>query len=253
MERNRVFCFSGTGNSLKAAKDAAQELGDTEIVLMKGESKGGGKFDRVGFVFPCYASGAPKAVLAYIKALEICADTADYFFAIVTCGGAGKNSLPMLRDALLQKGITLDYSKELCTVGNYIAMYELHPGVEQKVRIADKSMKIIAQEIKEKAIAGTGKATFGMKLFYKAGNQYFKMNARKLGVSDACTACGICEKLCPTKSIRLENGKPAFARKSCAQCMACIQWCPAKAINCGKKTVGRTRYHHPDICTGELM
>ena len=99
-----IFCFSGTGNSLKAAKDIAEVLGDTEIVLMKGDYKLSGKYDRIGFVFPSYAGGVPKAVLAYIKALEIAANAADYFFTVVTCGGAARNTLPMLRDALVRKG-----------------------------------------------------------------------------------------------------------------------------------------------------
>ena len=253
MDRNLIFCFSGTGNSLKAAKDIAEHLGDTEIVLMKGGHKISGAYNRIGFVFPCYAGGVPKAVIEYISQLEITADSADWFFSVVTCGGSERDSLPMLRDALLRKGISLDYGRALHTVGNYIAMYPLKPGVSETLNAAESEMAAYVGEIKEKLKTSIGKVSLGVALFYKGGNFYFKTRAKKLAASDACTACGMCEKLCPTGSIKVTDDKPAFRRQTCAQCMACLQWCPAEAINCGSETIGRTRYHHPDVQAEELL
>ena len=253
MERNIIFCFSGTGNSLKAAKDVAAALGDTEIVLMKGDYKLNSQYSSVGFIFPCYGGGVPKAVLEYISALEINADTTDYFFGVVTCGGSERDSLPMLRDALLQKGIALNYGSAIPTAGNYIAMYPMAPETEETLRLAKEKTATVAREIKDKAVVAIGKVTFGVKLFYKAGNLYFRSKAKQFVVSDSCISCGMCEKLCPTRSIEMKNGKPEFTWQSCSQCMACIQWCPKEAINCGKETSGRIRYHHPDIRADELF
>ena len=253
MERNLIFCFSGTGNSLKATKDIAEVLGDTEIVLMKKAYKLSGKYDRIGFVFPSYAGGVPKAVLAYIKALKIAENAADYFFTIVTCGGAARNTLPMLRDALAGTGISLNYGKELNTIGNYIAMYSPRTDIEEVLTSANKKIAVYAQEIKDTKTTSIGKSKLNAALFYKMGNQFFKMNAKKLNVSDSCTSCEQCEKLCPTKSIKIENGKPSFAWQTCSQCMACIQWCPKESINCGKKTIERARYRNPAVKADELV
>jgi len=242
-----IFCFSGTGNSLKAAKDVAAVLGDAEIVWMKGDSQVTGRYGRIGFVFPSYAGGVPKAVLDWIRALAIGPAASEYFFAVVTCGGAERGTLPMLRDALKEKEISLDYGRAVHTVGNYIAMYPLQPGVPEKLASADACMAVCAREIFEKSAVSIGKTKLGATLFYQAGNQYFKLNAKRLRVSEACTACGLCEKLCPTNSIRLQEGKPIITHKTCAQCMACVQWCPKQAIDAGKETIGRERYHHPDI------
>jgi len=253
MEQNLIFCFSGTGNSVKAAKDIAATLGNTDVVLMKEAYKLTGKYDRIGFVFPSYAGGVPKAVLSYIRMLGIDASSAEYFFTVVTCGGAPRDSVPMLRNALAKKGVVLQYGKALPSVGNYISMYPLAPDVIEKLRLADEKCALYAQEIKEKAATDIGKTKLGTTLFYKAGQLYFRANAKKHTVSDTCTSCALCEKLCPTKSIRMENGRPVFSPKSCAQCMACIQWCPASAINCSKETVGRVRYRHPDIRADELF
>ena len=253
MERNIVFCFSGTGNSLKAAKDVATVLGDTEIIMMRDEYKLDGKYERIGFVFPCYAGGVPKFVLQYIMTLKLNAEMADYFFGIVTCGGSDRDSLPMLRDALLESGITLNYGKALPTVGNYIAMYPMKADVQEELKSADEETENIAREIREKSTIIIGKRKFSTTMFYKAGNVYFRSNAKRLAVSDSCNSCGICEKLCPTKTIAMENGKPTFNWQKCAQCMACIQWCPKEAINAGTETVGRIRYHNPDINVTELL
>ena len=252
MERNLIFYFSGTGNSLKATKDIAEVLGDTEIVSMKGDYKFSGPYHRIGFVFPSYAGGVPKAVCSYLASLAMKGNMANYFFAVVTCGGAARNTLSMLRDVLAPKGISLNYGKELHTVGNYIAMYPPRTDIKETLRTADEKNLLYANEIKEKVTTNIGKAKLGATVFYKMGNQFFKLNAKKLAVSDACTSCGQCEKLCPTKSIRREEGKQVFTWQTCSQCMACIQWCPQEAINCGKKTVERNRYHHPDIKVTEL-
>ena len=253
MEENLIFCFSGTGNSLKAAKDVAKSLGDTKIILMKEIYKLSGKYNRIGFIYPSYAGGAPKEVLQYVEKLEIKADMAEYFFTIVTCGGAARNSLPMLREALFQKGISLNYGKELNTVGNYIAMYPPRTDIKETLKLADKEIEVYANEIKEKVIANINESKFKFKLFYKLGNQYFKMNAKKHNISNSCNSCGTCEKICPTKSIKIKNNKPEFTWKTCSQCMACIQWCPKAAVNCGNKTNDRARYHHPDIKPDELV
>ena len=253
MERNLIFCFSGTGNSLKAAKDVAEVLSNTEIVLMKDSYKLSDKYNRIGFVFPSYAGGVPKAVVAYINALEIAANATDYFFTVVTCGGAARNTLPMLRDTLSKKDISLNWGKELNTVGNYIAMYAPKPGINETLQSANEKIAVYAQEIKDKKIVDIKKSKFNAAVFYKMGNQFFKMNAKQLAVSSSCTSCGQCEKLCSTKSIKMKNSKPVFTWKTCSQCMACIQWCPKEAINCGKKTADRARYRNPAVTADELV
>lgn len=57
---------------------------------------------------------------------------------------------------------------------------------------------------------------------------------------------GHCEQICPTQTIRLQNGKPEWAN-TCIQCCACIHRCPVQAIEYGKITLRKGRYHHPDI------
>ena len=82
MAENVIFYFSGTGNCLDMAKNIANELGDTDIVMMRSfpavtETKGA---KRVGFVFPCFGGGAPSDVLEYARYIHI--DPTAYTFAV---------------------------------------------------------------------------------------------------------------------------------------------------------------------------
>jgi len=63
--------------------------------------------------------------------------------------------------------------------------------------------------------------------------------------TDACTACGLCERICPRGCITVTD-KPAWSG-SCLQCLACLHRCPVRAVQYGKSTEGKGRYVHPDL------
>jgi ferredoxin len=75
--------------------------------------------------------------------------------------------------------------------------------------------------------------------------------ALEFQISNECTSCGLCVKLCPAKNITMATGKPVF-RNQCERCLACLQHCPKKAINYKDKTQKRGRYSHPQIKPGEI-
>lgn len=82
-----IYTFSGTGNSLAAAKTIASALGDCELVpiaLLK-ENAITPMADRVGIVCPVYFAGLPLAVASFADRLDV--SKARYVFAIVTHGG----------------------------------------------------------------------------------------------------------------------------------------------------------------------
>ena len=51
-----------------------------------------------------------------------------------------------------------------------------------------------------------------------------------LRVTDACVGCGICQKVCPSGSIHMENGRAVHVPGNCQTCLACAHACPQKAI-----------------------
>ena len=76
------------------------------------------------------------------------------------------------------------------------------------------------------------------------------INTKKFYATDKCTACGICESVCNSNSIKV-SGKPQWGEK-CTQCLACIHYCPVKAIQYGKGTETKGRYKNPNVSTLEM-
>ena len=69
---------------------------------------------------------------------------------------------------------------------------------------------------------------------------------REFRTDHTCNSCGLCEKLCPTKSIQIVNKKPKWAN-TCEQCMRCVNYCPEQAIfqKGGGNIKGKNNYYEP--------
>jgi len=250
--KNLIYYFSGTGNSLAAAKLIARQLGGCEIVFMKGEFTPAAHYERIGFVLPCYAGGAPKPAMQFLKSLPLAGDSADYVFSVITCNDSGGDASFMLDKILKQKGLRLNYAKTVRMVGNYVALYAIPQNADELLQHADAQLNSIAAEIQQKAQTKPPRRHLYFTAFYGIGNQFFRVKERQMQASDACTGCGLCAQLCPVGNIAMKDGKPEFLHKNCTQCMACLHWCPNAAIDCGKQTARRGRYHHPAVKAGEL-
>jgi MinD superfamily P-loop ATPase len=71
-------------------------------------------------------------------------------------------------------------------------------------------------------------------------------NDKFYSVSDDCTGCDLCKKVCPVSNIEIKDGTPAW-QHHCESCTACFHYCPTKAISYKDKGKEITRYHHPEV------
>lgn len=75
-----------------------------------------------------------------------------------------------------------------------------------------------------------------------------------LRVEEACIGCGICEQVCPSASIHVENGRAVYIPGNCQTCLACIHACTQKAI---KLTVPEknpdARYRNEHVSLRDIM
>jgi ferredoxin len=98
----------------------------------------------------------------------------------------------------------------------------------------------------------------GFSNFFLSGIVYHLVSSnipkmdKRFYAEDTCSHCGICKKVCPVNNIDVVHGKP-FWKGHCEQCLACLQWCPETAIQFGKTTVGRTRYHNPNVKLADMI
>ncbi|GHV46241.1 iron-sulfur protein [Clostridia bacterium] len=245
---NVIFCFTGTGNSLFAARKIAAELGDTEVLSVADNfSADLSGYERIGFVYPIYFGGVPLVVKNFVESLTIPLNA--YLFGVATCGGNGGNGLTELNALLSARGHELDYGTTLMMGGNYILMYGRVPFSNFMNRRAAKALPKIAA-----AIRGKDKRPCGLPNSMSLTERYrpkVHEAAHTYTVSNDCTSCGLCAGICPVRNITV-NAKPVFGDK-CEQCMACIQFCPQKAINYKGKTEKRKRYHHPEVTAQDLI
>ena len=247
--QSAIFWFSGTGNSLFAAKRLSADLADIPLIKMAGYEQActiGGDGEKVGFVFPSYYGNLPRTVRSFVEKLEIKPNT--YIYAVVTMGALGQGSIGSIKKALQSKALKLNYGRGVHMPASYVVMYNpADPAKSAKtLDKANERLRKIAAEI----AAG---AQSVKSVPVTANNLYKDIRAldAEFAAGSACIGCGTCVRLCPSRNIRLEGGKPKW-QSHCERCVACISWCPQKAIDYGNKTQERRRYRNPQIKVEEL-
>jgi ferredoxin len=248
---NIVFYFSGTGNSLKVAKTLAKELGNCEIVSMgKAEKFNVTKqYDTIGFIHPVYYWGLPEKVVEFVKNTNF-NNMSSYYYAIATHGGIIGNGNRQLNELLSEYNIILNYGGKIRMVANYIINYSIFNNINKCLKLADKKLFSIIDDIKNRKNNKIKKPNKRVERIYQNAMQNISL-VQDYNVNDNCIGCGICKEVCPVKNIEIINKKPIFNNK-CERCVACIQYCPQQAINYKDKTQKRKRYTHPEISYKEL-
>ncbi|MDO9033822.1 MAG: EFR1 family ferrodoxin, partial [Methanoregula sp.] len=130
-----IYYFTGTGNSLAAARAICASLGDCELVpipTLAGSPSGiVPTADRVGIVCPVYDFGLPSIVAEFAERLDISAT--GYCFAVLTMGGMGGSALHQL-DSIVRKhgGRQLDASFTVRMPGNFVPLYDPPQGKKRE-------------------------------------------------------------------------------------------------------------------------
>ena len=231
--KRRIYYFTGTGNSMCAARVIAQKLGDTEIISMRTDPADypASDCEMVGFIFPVYHWTMPAPAVSFVEKLDI--NPKAYVFAVampsLICGIACEK----LAEILAGKGIRINYGGLVHNVASYAIVYPPFPPAKLVVPQAEKKLRQIADDIIAKKEQP-----------YPRANRFIKWRRdRVMGpylelqkyadmpftVSQDCISCGTCSRVCPCRNITMENGRPVF-RHHCANCMACVVSCPRRAI-----------------------
>ncbi len=258
--KTTLYYFTGTGNSLKVARDLNENLDDCElipIVKVWQEENLASTSEKVGLVFPLYYYGLPKIIFDFLNKINL--DKTNYVFAVITMGGEWEGaSLKQIEKILKTKSKMLSAGFLVSMPNNFILDQDIYPEDQEK-ELLEKSInqfENIAESIKKNV------QNMEIDIDQKRGrsiertNITFHKNVNQSDehflVDESCNKCGICEKVCPVSNIILVEGKPQWQHK-CQQCLACINFCPEEAIQYGKRTLGRGRYHHPDITVKDLL
>jgi len=245
----KVFYFTSTGNCLSVAKEFDAEL--LSIPKMIKEKRFEFEDKKIGFVIPTYFMGMPRIVKDF---LEKATFKSEYTFVIMTYGNASGAGVNQFAKYMASKGTTIDYAEDLLMVDNYLPMFDMD---EQKRKISskkiDSNLKRIVNDISEskKYIA---KKKFSEKSITVLAQAFYKTQKgtydEKFTVSDLCTGCKICEKVCPVNNIRVEK-KPVYLHH-CDGCLGCINLCPEGAIKLTKEK-GTSRFKNENVELKEII
>jgi ferredoxin len=249
-----IYYFTGTGNSLAAARRICGHLGDCELVSIvshattKAEIHAGA--DRVGIVCPVYYLGLPSIVTEFVNRLDL--SRTGYCFAVLTMGGFGASALHQLDDLVFaHNNRHLDAAFTVRMVGNFVPRYDPAKGEKQEKLLADADSRLaeIAASIDKGLIVRPGSAlvTGLLKRFmYDGFIRQIHGADKNFFADEKCTSCGTCAEVCPVKNIEMVDEKPVW-KHHCELCCACIHFCPAEAIQYGQKTRTRGRYRNPSV------
>ncbi len=260
--KTAIFYFTGTGNSLAAAKKIAVALGDCEIIGIAALRDTTGPIvsdaDRVGIACPVYFSGLPAMVALFVKRLDTA--SARYVFSVVTHGGGGGAAALRQLDGILRSNGTkgLDAGFAVHMPGNCILMYD-SPAGEKRDRLlarADTDLEGIADRIRREerpGLPGSPVTRIIRALIYPWFLSHVHGDDRRFTVTGDCTSCGTCAAVCPAGNIDMIDGKPIWNHR-CELCCGCIHLCPVEAIqlNVMLGTEGRGRYRHPDVTVADM-
>ncbi|HJJ36789.1 MAG TPA: EFR1 family ferrodoxin [Methanocorpusculum sp.] len=258
-----IYYFTGTGNSLAAARMLQEKIADTELVPIAGLMQTGEKIPvpagiRVGVVYPMYCGGMPNIVVRFFEQVDF--SNVSYLFTLITTGGQSNgNPLNPTKMACEKAGHALNGSWWVQMPDNYIPLEGAVPQEKQTAIFAAAQEKIagIVASVEAGDQVCEPEKLFGKLMRALGYNPFMKRMPSfdtKFTVSDACIKCHTCIRICPVGNIAVgENDLPSWQTHHCEGCLACLQFCPKQAISCGPKTVTRARYHHPAVTLPDML
>jgi ferredoxin len=227
-----IFCFTGTGNSLFAARKIGGTLVSIPQVI---DAPTEYADDVIGFVFPQYGMGLPKMVRSFAAQNKF---VSEYAFAVSLYSYIRGGALTELASL-----VPLDYGAKLKSPWNFIWAFGAPRDAEKSLRKCEASLDKIAAEIgsrRSKAVKPSTRVGSATKFF----------SDNKFKVSDACVKCGLCADVCPAGNIEMRD-KPEFLGK-CEMCFACANLCPQSALNSSKAMSKHRRYRNPAVAPSEI-
>ena len=251
--------FSATNNTRYVANKIASSLNERLFdidfapknkILTFDIQKG----EKLIFLAPVYFLSMPFNVTNFIErsVFNVQKNTSVYFIATL---GLSQGQVHRLANKLLKrKNICLRAFFAVKMVDTFTPMFsvkniEKNEAIEQQ---ADIQIAKIIRSIQN----NTSKSLDIFKIPSPISKIYTYLSLKKtktkdFKVLDNCIRCGLCEKNCPTNTIKLQKNisqihqtKPVWQKDKCLFCLRCLHYCPTFSIQFGNKTQYHGQYKH---------
>lgn len=244
MQKAIIHYFSGTGNSLLAARTLAKGLTEYDITYHAIEK---GKPDHIDlyqlhiFFFPVYATSVPHIMRKYIaglsrgKGTKAAVISTNANVSTQSRDGYQGWALHQARLCLKKRGYDVFFSDTLDFPHNLTIVFPPTKDSTNQILIRKATEAILP--IAEKISAGI---TYHRGFFYPNiiwsipfGILYTVIGRRLFGklfaADGSCNKCGLCAQQCPAKVIKVKNKRLSWGW-SCEGCMRCMNICPKSSI-----------------------
>jgi formate hydrogenlyase subunit 6/NADH:ubiquinone oxidoreductase subunit I len=229
-----IFFFTGTGNSMYAAREIARAAGDGEPVSIPHALRSGSlRFtdDTIGIVAPIYGHEMPAMVKDFIRRAEF--DT-GYTYLVLTYGNRHANAVELAKDVFDGAGKKADLIRTLLMVDNFLPGFDMS---EQQAidKDVDGQLRSIVSDVAARRryiekVTAADRAAHRSYMELVGGRP--ETVWADFDFTDACVGCGMCQKVCPAGCIHVDKERRRAVRdgENCQACMACVHVCPASAI-----------------------
>lgn len=222
-----IFYFSGTGNSLYAARSLDEECISIPQVIDQRDLCF--RADRIGIVCPVYGHEMPRMVKEFIRRAEL---HTDYLFLVLTYGNRHASAVELARNTFRRYGKNPEYIRTVWMVDNFLPAFDMEEQIAVDKQV-DKQLAIIRADIlaKKQEIEPVSEED------RRAHENYLETVGHRpetawadFTFTDRCIGCGICTRVCPAGGISLRNHRAVRTGENCQACMACAHACPEMAI-----------------------
>ncbi len=259
---HKIYWFSGTGNTLYAAREFAKSFPDAELHSIASLDRSEDivfDADVTGIFFPVYCMGIPHIMEQFLARVLPRKDGTGgkYIYAVCTSGGYPGAALPVVEDTLAEKNINLNACFHIRMPSNYIPLSappdEKHQTIlfDQAKRAIRIAVVAVKKQRKTRPLRVFPIDTF-MKFVSRRAVATLENSDQNFWTGTECNGCGVCSRICPASNISLDLSEKPVWHHHCEQCMACLQWCPKQAIQYKQLTLNRARYHNPFVSAPEL-
>jgi ferredoxin/flavodoxin len=267
-----IYFFSSTGNSYLIARDLAAKTNGKLIPIasLLDQKTISITADVIGIVFPVYFTRTPVIIEEFADKLKNTGG--KYIFAVCNYGGGTGDSLKILDEKLNMHG------------GRLFAKYGIHMTQNafkkfwEKPLVLNRNMaKKVDAIVRNISRRKNGTFFFNIVMYLLLSpfrglfisltkNSLAKMSGlspedsldrlirhsdKTYRVNEKCDGCGICERICPVKNIRMVNSRPVW-QNHCEACIGCYNWCPNRAISGGVAKQGYF-YRNPEVKMADLI
>lgn len=230
--------YSATGNTLFAAEHFKEGKLVNILDVIEGKDSLPDDTDTLVIFSPVYCLSVPRPVEVFIKEYLGKRDNSGlgYIAAVFTRAAKGRAAERIIERELEEAGLNLSYSASVRAPDYFLPFVVGKLSDEKNTALRNKMesrLEMIEEEIEGAKISLPPFSPL-YRLFRKLSASLTKPREnRRLTVSDKCTRCSLCVRVCPAGNIRIGE-KKAERGGRCVSCYACYMVCPERAVKYSK-------------------